>query len=36
MRLYIVVLVHMNFAGDSRVIGRSMIIGRMIFNIVRG
>ena len=35
-RLCIVVLVHMDFAGDRRVVGRSMIVGRMIFSIVRG
>lgn len=30
------VLVHMDFAGDRRVIGRSMVVGRMIFSIVGG
>lgn len=27
---------HRNFEGDRRVIGRSMIVGRIIFSIVRG
>lgn len=31
-----VVLVHRNFGGDSRAVGRSMIVGRMIFSIVGG
>lgn len=31
-----VVLVHKNFWGDRRAVGRSMIIGRVIFNIVGG
>lgn len=30
------VLVHINFAGDRRVVGKSIAIGRMIFSIVRG
>lgn len=29
-------LVHKNFWGDRRVVGRSMIVGRMIFSIVGG
>ena len=35
-RLYRVVLVHRDLGGDRRVTGRSMIVGRIIFNIVRG
>lgn len=35
-RLYIVVLVYMDFVGDKRVVGKSMIVGRMIFSIVEG
>lgn len=35
-RLYVVVFVHRNFGGDRRVIGRSMIVGIMIFSIVVG
>lgn len=35
-RLWAVVLVHRNFCRDRRVVGRSMIVGRMIFNIVGG
>lgn len=35
-RLYVVVLGHRNFWGDSRVTGRSMIVGSRIFNIVVG
>lgn len=31
-----VVLVHRNFGGDSRAVGRSMTVGRMIFSIVVG
>lgn len=31
-----VVLVHRNFGGDSRAVGRSMIVGRIIFSIVGG
>lgn len=27
------VLVHRNFGGDSRAVGRSMIVGRIIFSI---
>lgn len=30
------VLVHRNFGGDSRAVGRSMIVGRMIFSIAGG
>lgn len=30
------VLVHIDFVGDRRVIGRSIVIGRMIFSIVEG
>lgn len=30
------VLVHRNFGGDSRAVGRSMIVGRMIFSIAEG
>ena len=30
------VLVHKSFGGDSRVVGSSMIVGRMIFSIVGG
>ena len=30
------VLVHMNFAGDKGVIGKSIIVGKIIFNIVGG
>ena len=30
------VLVHMDFAGDKRAVGKSMIVGRMIFSIVEG
>lgn len=29
-----VVLVHRNFGGDSRAVGRSIIVGRIIFSIV--
>lgn len=29
-----VVLVHRNFGGDSRAVGSSMIVGRIIFSIV--
>lgn len=35
-RLCIVVLVHRNFWGDRSAVGRSMIVGRMIFSIVEG
>ena len=35
-RLYVVVFVHRYFLGDRRVVGISMIVGRMIFSIVRG
>lgn len=31
-----VVLVHRSFGGDRRAVGRSMIVGMMIFNIVGG
>lgn len=31
-----VVFVHRNFWGDRRAVGKSMIVGRMIFNIVVG
>lgn len=31
-----VVLVHRNFGGDSRAVGRSIIVGKMIFSIVVG
>ncbi len=34
--LWVVVLTHRNFWGDRRVVGRSMIVGRMIFSIVGG
>lgn len=34
--LWVVVLVHRDFAGDSRVVGMSMIVGRIIFSIVEG
>lgn len=30
------VLVHRNFCGDRRVVGKSIIVGRMIFSIVAG
>lgn len=30
------VLVHMNFAGDRRAVGKSIIVGRIIFSIVEG
>ena len=33
-RLYAVVLVHRSFLGDIRVVGRSMIVGIIIFSIV--
>ena len=33
-RLWVVVLVHRNFWGDKRAVGRSMIVGKRIFNIV--
>lgn len=35
-RLWVVVLVHRNFCGDRRVVGRSIIVGRIIFSIVVG
>lgn len=35
-RLYRVVLVHRNFGGDSRAVGRSIIVGKMTFSIVEG
>lgn len=35
-RLCEVVLVHRNFVGDKRAVGRSMIVGIMIFSIVGG
>lgn len=35
-RLWVVVLVHRSFWGDRRAVGRSMIVGRRIFSIVRG
>lgn len=35
-RLYRVVLVHRNFGGDSRAVGRSIIVGRIIFSIAGG
>lgn len=31
-----VVFVHKNFCGDRRAVGRSMMVGRMIFSIVGG
>lgn len=34
MRLYAVVLIHRNFGGDRRAVGRSITVGKMIFNIV--
>lgn len=35
-RLCVVVLVHRNFCGDRRAVGRSMMVGRMIFSIGGG
>ena len=35
-RLCIVVLVHMNFKGDRRAVGSSIMVGRIIFSIVVG
>lgn len=35
-KLYMVVLVHRNLGGERRVVGRSIIVGRMIFSIVGG
>lgn len=35
-RLWVVVLVHMDFVGDRRVVGSSMIVGKIIFSIVTG
>lgn len=35
-RLYMVVFVHKSFLGDRSAVGRSMIMGKMIFNIVGG
>lgn len=34
--LCVVVLVHRSFGGDRRVVGRSMIVGMIIFSIVGG
>lgn len=35
-RLCIVVFVHTSFGGERRVVGSSIRVGRMIFNIVEG